>query len=174
MLTKIRRFISFFIGDLSWKPPGWLRRLCGTCIGWVRTHRRASAVFALLLVATMLGGWRAWDWHQHRPKPVTVSVKVEPPIVPRLMKEMEPPPLSIVFGTSVAPVENQAGQPVTAGIRMEPPVAGEWKWTTDRRLMFWPKNDWPAGRKYRIALDRSLFPKQIGRASCRERVCLAV
>ena len=36
-----------------------------------------------------------------------------------------------------------------------------WKWEKDTQLVFQPKKDWPADQKYRITLDRSLFPSHV-------------
>ena len=125
MLTKIRQFVSLSIGDLSWKPPGWLRRLCGAGVGWVHAHRRASAVLALLLVASVVGGWKMWDEYQRRPKPLTVSVVVEPPGVTPLDKELKPKPLVIRFGASVAKLEQvERGKPQPAATPVPPDSGG--------------------------------------------------
>ncbi len=161
MFRKLQQCLSFFIGDLSWKPPGWLARTAGRCGAAARSHPRRSAVAALLVFAFSAGGWWAYDWQRRQPKPVTISVKVEAPGVTKLEKELQPQELTVVFGASVAKVEDHAGLPITAGIRVEPPVEGVWKWSGDTRLVFRPKNDWAAGQKYHITLDRSLFPKHV-------------
>jgi len=44
--------------------------------------------------------------------------------------------------------------PIPGGVRIDPPIAGTWRWAGDRRLMFTPKAAWPADTKYRISLDR--------------------
>ncbi len=155
MSRTFRSCVSSLLGDFAWKPPVWLRRFGGA----VRHRPWRSTGFAFLILGLVAGGWWAYDWQQRQPKPVTISVKVESPGVTKLEKELQPLPLYIVFGASVAKVEDHAGLPVTSGIRMEPPVEGVWKWMSDTRLMFRPKNDWPAGQKYRVALDRTLFPK---------------
>lgn len=161
MFRKLRQCLSFFIGDFSWKPPGWLARAAGRSRAAVGSHPRRCAGVVLLVLALAAGGWWANDWQRRQPKPVTISVKVEAPGVTNLEKELQPQPLAIVFAASVAKVEDHAGLPVTTGIRMEPPVEGVWKWVGDTRLVFRPKNDWAAGQKYRITLDRSLFPRHV-------------
>ncbi len=159
MLGKLRRLILFLIGDFSWKPPGWIARPCGALAGWCHRHRRQSVAILMLILAAAGGGWWRYEWEKKQPKPVRISVYAEAPGITPLGKELTPSPLWIRFGASVAQVENHAGVPVTSGIRIEPPVEGVWKWATDMSLMFRPKNDWPAGQKYRIVLDRSIFPK---------------
>ena len=159
MLGKLRRLILFLIGDFSWKPPGWIARPCGALAGWCHRHRRQSVAILMLILAAAGGGWWRYEWEKKQPKPVRISVYAEAPGITPLGKELTPSPLWIRFGASVAKVENHAGVPVTSGIRMQPPVEGVWKWATDMSLMFRPKNDWPAGQKYRITLDRSIFPK---------------
>ena len=88
-------------------------------------------------------------------------MKVEATGVTKLEKVLQPQALAVVFGASVAKVEDHAGLPVTTGIRMEPAVEWQWKWVGDTRLVFRPKSDWAAGPKYHITLDRSIFPKHV-------------
>ncbi len=171
MFNKLRQLFAFLIGDLSWKPPGWLARISNT----VRERRRASALIALLLIAATVGGWRAWDWYRHRPKPVTISVTVQTIAITPLAKELIPQPLIIKFGASVARLDRlervalqlgaktlkTAPASITSGIRIDPPTDGTWRWTSDRQLSFVPKTDWPADQKYRVIFERSLFPPHV-------------
>jgi uncharacterized protein YfaS (alpha-2-macroglobulin family) len=91
-------------------------------------------------------------------------VTVESPGVTPLAKDLKPLPLRIHFGESVARLDQAGasqGAALARGIRIEPPVEGTWKWIGDKRLEFEPKKDWPADQKYRITLDRSLFPAHV-------------
>lgn len=173
MFTKLRQFFTFLIGDLSWTPPRWLKRSTIKGRRWVRRNPRASVLIILCVVALGLGGWRAWDWYQHRPKPVTISVNVESPGVTPVEKELKARPLIVRFGASVVrldqmesaasqltvPALRSAATEVSKGIRIDPPTEGTWRWVGDARLSFVPKTDWPANQRYRITLDRSLFPR---------------
>ncbi|HSI13818.1 MAG TPA: MG2 domain-containing protein [Chthoniobacter sp.] len=175
MFSKFRRLSSYLIGDFHWQPPGWLSRLVLAAVSWVRSHRRATLLGLLVIAALAAGSWRTWDWYQHRPKPVTISVKVDPPGVTPPGKELKPRPLVIHFGGSVArleqmtwvslqlsgPATRSTPAPISQGIRMDPPVEGRWHWANDHQLVFEPKLDWPADRTYHITFDRTLFPEHV-------------
>jgi uncharacterized protein YfaS (alpha-2-macroglobulin family) len=175
MFTKLRQSLSFLFGELSWTPPGWLRRLAQRSGDWVRTHRRAGVVMVAALLLAGIGGWQYWEWRQRQPKPLTVSVRVDSPGVTPNAKELKPQPLAIQFGASVQRLEREEAAPpapaggasapdanmVTSGVRIDPPVEGVWRWSSDSRLVFEPKKDWPADQKYRVTLDRALFPAHV-------------
>jgi uncharacterized protein YfaS (alpha-2-macroglobulin family) len=164
MFSKLRHISSFLIGDLSWRPPGWIKSASSACSNWVRSHRRASAGIALTLLATGGASWWGWNWYQHRPKPVTINVIVQSPGVTPLAKDLKPLPLRIHFGESVARLDQTDASRAAAlatGVRIEPPFEGTWHWIGDKRLEFEPKKDWPADQKYQITLDRALFPTHV-------------
>lgn len=64
-----------------------------------------------------------------------------------------PPPLGIEFSGPAAKLD-LVGK-VAGGAKLTPAHAGEWKWVTDRSLVFTPQEDWPAGTDYRVSLNRS-------------------
>lgn len=45
------------------------------------------------------------------------------------------------------------GQKAEAGITMDPPVEGSWRWEDDYTLRFTPEHVWPAGQNYKVSLD---------------------
>ena len=167
MLRKLSHFCSTLLGHFSWQPPAWLRRFIRLLI----SHRRAAVGVVLLLVSLAAGYWWWRDWQRRQPKPVTVNVVAVAPGVTKLEKEkreLGPDPIRIHFGESVARLDAvpAGGTPestnrVTTGVRLDPPTEGVWRWMSETQLAFFPKNDWPAARKYRVFLDRSLFPKHI-------------
>ncbi|HVN29829.1 MAG TPA: hypothetical protein VMT64_15140, partial [Candidatus Binataceae bacterium] len=71
-----------------------------------------------------------------------------------------PDPVVIHFSGSAARLDT-IGKPVTSGITVTPPIAGQWKWLGDADLQFTPKNDWPVGQHYTVKFDRKLFPSHI-------------
>ncbi len=54
-----------------------------------------------------------------------------------------------------------SGKRQLTGIGMMPPVAGEWRWDSDYSLRFTPAKPWPTGESFRVAIDPSVFPRQV-------------
>ncbi len=157
LLRKIARTL---FGQLSWTPPHWLQR------GFVRIHlyRRAHPLLVaggILLVFLLASGslW-TWRWYQRQPKPHRVSATVAAIPVTPLEKELKFPPLSIEFSESAARLEDLKN-PSVPHVRLDPATPGTWKWTSDRRLVFAPTQDWPADRKFRVLFDKELFPSHV-------------
>ncbi len=189
MFAKINALLVLLFGDLSWAPPPWLTRLARSANAWTNAHRRTTLGLGFGVAVAVLGA--AWyrDWQLHQPKPVTVSVELEGPGLTIIKNDREIiQALSVRFGESVIPLsqgENHLSlnqnetvtgiplsardpshpqeiyPPITEGISIEPPIAGTWRWADGRRIMFTPKNDWPADTKYRVKLDKSLFPPYV-------------
>jgi hypothetical protein len=44
---------------------------------------------------------------------------------------------------------------------MDPPIKGDWTWTTAKNLEFVPKEDWGVGTEYKVTFDKSLFPDHV-------------
>ena len=157
LLRKIAR--SLF-GQLSWTPPQWLQR------GFVRVTmvRRAHPFLVAggVLLALLLASGSLWTyrWYQRQPKPHTVSATVSPIPVTPLEKELKFPPLSIEFSESAARLDDLKSAALQH-VRLDPAVAGIWKWNNDRKLAFTPAQDWPADRKFRVIFDRDFFPSHV-------------
>src|SRR5450432_3520807 len=160
-MTKLRRLFVLIFGNLSWQPPRWLVE-----------HRRRMGLIAVITLVVAVGSWRAYDWYRKLPQPRRILVYFEPPGVTPLEKILTPRPLEVRFNDSVAklpdigfklrlnrgaPVLGGSAQsyPVPTGIRIEPAVEGTWRWVTDSRLTFTPKQDWPADQEYHVTLDKS-------------------
>lgn len=56
-----------------------------------------------------------------------------------------------------------AGKKVTAGITVDPPVKGEWRWQSDYYLTFTPEDVWQSGTVYKVAfnLDEMKVPPSV-------------
>lgn len=141
-MHKLRSWVVFFIGEISWRPPGWLRH-------WPR------CLAALLLLGVAGYGIReGWKAYERRPKPATVAVKLHEPGVTPLAEKLAPNPLRLEFAKSVAPLA-LVGKEISSGVRLDPPWPGKWKWEDDRRLVFEPAEDWPAATKFRVVIERN-------------------
>jgi len=146
-------------GTLQWTPPAWLARFGARRLGLV--------TLGVAVVAAVLAG--AWQYYESLPKPARVVATVEAPgETPIVSGELQPMPLSLHFAVTSDPrfpadtVNSVARldrlhEVVTDGIRMEPAMAGEWRWISETVLQFAPAEDWPAGQAFVVHYDRSLF-----------------
>jgi uncharacterized repeat protein (TIGR01451 family) len=160
---------------------GWMQTHRRTTLG---VGLGAVAAFLGALVA-----WE-WYEHQPKPHTVSVDVEAPGLTVVKDNREVVQS-LWVKFGESVIPLtqsrsdkslpvtlnpkeapstphgKKDASQfleqypPITEGVRIDPPIPGTWRWAGERRLQFTPKSDWPADTKYRVKLDKSLFPKDV-------------
>src|SRR5437868_3738830 len=156
----IRKIFRAAFGQLSYRPPHWLQ------LGFTRAHiyRRAhpllAAVIVLGLFLTASGSIWTWRWYKQRPKPHFVSATVEPIPVTPLEKELKFPPVIVQFSESAGRLEDLKN-PALQHVRLDPPVAGAWKWIDDRKLWFSPAQDWPADKQFRVIFDPEFFPSHV-------------
>ncbi|MBI5209409.1 MAG: alpha-2-macroglobulin [Elusimicrobia bacterium] len=175
------------LGEVSWTPPDWLRRLQSAPAGPGWRERLKSTAAGLDRAGASLNAWareeasrdpkRFWAkasavgavavllplgilWYQHRPRVVRFSVTGTSPGATRMSDNPAPDPVHVDFGGSAARLDKM-GKPVARGITLSPPVHGTWRWDTDRRLTFTPKEDWSIGQEYAVRLDKSLFPEHV-------------
>jgi uncharacterized protein YfaS (alpha-2-macroglobulin family) len=157
LLRKIARTL---FGQLSWTPPSWLQGGITRAHLYRRAHPLLVAAGILLVFLLASGSLWTWRWYQRQPKPHRVSATVAPiPITP-LEKELKFPPLSIEFSEPAARLEDLKN-PALPHVRLDPAIPGTWKWTSDRKLVFAPVQDWPADRKFRVLFDKDLFPSHV-------------
>lgn len=158
-------FVLLF-GRLQWSSPPWLSGLknkAKTSPGgfW------ASLIAILLIVGASIYGW---NWYKNQPKPQRVTAVITAPDITPVNEneDEEPVPNDLVmdFGYTgesfqahaVAPL-NMIGKNVTEGIHLSPELPGEWYWQSDSELVFTPGKDWPAGQKYEVTFDKTVFAK---------------
>ncbi|MFZ4765705.1 MAG: Ig-like domain-containing protein, partial [Roseimicrobium sp.] len=173
----MRNFLALFLprnwgrvaravfGDATYRPPGWL---VATSAAVFDHMRRRPGVWVLLITLTgsgIVGNKLYSDWQEaHKPRPKQVvevrevtSKLYAPGLTPIVKGKAQPENLVIEFSGSFAPVE-LVGKPVTTGVTLTPATKGAWTWSNDRRLVFQPSADWPAGTDYEVAVNFPLPP----------------
>ncbi|NJK90630.1 MAG: hypothetical protein HC904_01635 [Blastochloris sp.] len=152
-LFSLGRVLRGVVGEWNWVPPAWLASI----LAEFQKNPRSSAAWVLGAVLLLLGITQGWRLIPQSSPEDRMRAEVSAPALAELGEAgLIPQPLSIDFSGSVADLE-QLDKPVTAGIRMEPEMKGAWTWEGDRRLVFYPKEDWPAGTKFRVKLEQRLF-----------------
>src|SRR6059058_5418953 len=156
----LRRFAGLIVGNISWRPPGWLSRSIAGWGSFGRVHPRliASGLIAILLISC--GGAWTWKWYSHLPKPRKVSAKIVQVEVTKLEKELKFPRLVVYFSESAARLEDLK-KPSVQGVRIEPHLNGAWHWAQADILVFEPTEDWPADQKFRVIFDKNFFPRHV-------------
>jgi uncharacterized protein YfaS (alpha-2-macroglobulin family) len=159
-LDAFRRYVHSslhtLLGEISfsWRPPQWLRR-SGQGVA-----KRPLFFFLLLLglVGSLVSGWILWNGWKHRPQPLETDWIIQAPGVAEPADEPEPQNLSISFDRSVAELA-EIDKPSVAGVTINPPLPGNWRWAGGSTLIFEPKVEWPAGTEYRITISKALFSR---------------
>ena len=163
---KLSMLVAAALGEFSWRPPAWLRRAGSRRVGY--------GAAALVGAAALAGG--GYLYYASLPKPLQVQVAVEAPGISRIDRdELVVPPLRLDFAypdhqDETPPPLSAArldlvGNVVEEGVELEPPMAGEWSFVTENRLVFTPAQDWPADRAYRVRLSPAQFAPHVELAS---------
>lgn len=153
-------FITFFTGRITWKCPPWITYLQQQ---QQRRPKEFWGIFFGIIVLAICSGY-GYRWYQHLPRPLHTSARITAPPITPLAKTLKPNDLTVDFGIqresftpkSVAPL-SLIGKEVTKGITLTPAIPGKWVWNNDSRLLFTPSQDWPAGQKYTLHFDKSVF-----------------
>lgn len=168
VLRLLGRLLGIVVGRVSWQAPGWmLAAERGGLAGWGVIRRNPGRVAAVLGGIAVLagGGWLAYKYDKERPKPPQPVVATMQATAPALTDYTAEPitihPFDLNFSQSVAPLA-LVGKDVTAGISLQPAVAGKWNWVSDRLLRFTPDGDWAVGQQYKGRFDKAvLFAPQV-------------
>jgi uncharacterized protein YfaS (alpha-2-macroglobulin family) len=164
--SKITAGIGLFLvtifGKLQWSCPSWL-----LCLRQQMVMR--SKTFWSLLIGVVLilaGAGYAYHWYQNLPKPILITASLTTPNITPISEKEAPviDPLVVDFGIladgftykSVAPL-SKVGKEVAEGVEISPEIEGEWTWSSDSKLVFQPKVDWPAGQKYTLHFTKDFF-----------------
>lgn len=156
LLRGLRTILATLFGRIGWQPPPWLLWIGARCI---RLGKRPLLAGTLLvaLMAAAAGGWHGWHWYSHLPQPHTVDLEIEPPALTDYAKAPAAvAPLRVRFAESAAPLA-LVGKTVTSGVRLEPALAGTWRWLDDRTLEFRPDTDWPVDGGFTLSLAKREF-----------------
>lgn len=155
--------MRLLFGQFHWQAPEWgvwLAQRSRHGIALIRAYPRYALSALLMLMLLFAGGWYSYQWWKARPRTQEITFTVTEPgrteIESSDVEQRKPKPLVIDFDHAVAPLA-VVGKEVSAGITVNPEVAGIWRWTDDRTLVFTPANDWPIGMDYRVNFERSLF-----------------
>lgn len=152
-------------GKATYQPPGWLVASSTTVFDNMRRRPGVWALLITLVGAGVVGTKYGLDWwEKHKPQPKEVvqireitGKLLTPGVTPVAKGKAQPDNLVVEFSGSAAPVE-LVGKPVTTGITLTPATKGAWTWGNDKRLVFKPENDWPAGTDYEVVLSATPPP----------------
>lgn len=150
-------------GTINWTPPHWGRQLG-------RKRFAVGFLTTAVVVALISYGWQRYD-NRIRPPELVATVSA-PGVTPVAGGELRPLPLVLHFTVQSDPrtptveIESIAnlelvGDVVSAGIRIDPAVDGEWRWISENELLFQPSTDWPAGQRYDVHYDDTIFAQNL-------------
>ena len=167
LFRLLGRCLTGLIGSLSWQAPPWL--------AVVNLQRREKPgrfylrlLLALLVIGAVVGGG---FYYAQLPQPLQVVARADGPGIMANDDLATPDPLVIDFVyddqqrssqpipdgyPSVARID-LVDQPLEQGIRLTPPLRGQWQWRGDATLAFTPEEPWPAGTKMTVEFDASIF-----------------
>jgi len=163
--------IKFLFGELSWRPPVWLRfifkflfwpfRKTGSHFSKLWAAKRSAfwiqGLTSIVLVGALV---YAGIWYRNLPKPHLLSFKFVEPHATKLEKDAKPEPLIINFSGSSAPLES-VGKEVKKGITVTPALNGTWRWGSDAQLQFLPLGDWAVGQHYAVKFEPEVFASHV-------------
>lgn len=135
-------------------PSSSAKGLLATINNWRKNNKWKFR--GLLLVVIVM-----FVWYLSLPEPNTIKVYLNAPGVTDLTVEKPvPDPVVIEFGDSAAALAD-IDKVINSGIKLSPATAGEWRWQSDRRLVFTPGEDWKVKTAYSISLAKDLFPSHV-------------
>lgn len=150
-------------GQFHWQAPAWgvwVAQRSREGIALMRSYPRHSFIALVMLTLLFAGSWYSYQWWTARPRPQEITFTVTEPgrteIENSDIEQRKPKSLIINFDDAVAPLA-AIDKEITAGITVNPEVAGIWRWNDDRTLAFTPANDWLIGADYQVNFERSLF-----------------
>lgn len=168
LLQKTTALFSKLFGTVNWSSPPWFASLKQQA---QNTPKLFWSIFFLIFLGICSLTYSI-IWYKNQPEPNYVTAQIIIPAITANEENASPNPLFIDFGLkqnnedefqpqSVAPI-NLIGKEVNEGIELIPKINGIWRWDSDSRLTFIPKEDWPAGQKFTIHTQANFFtPKTL-------------
>ncbi len=167
-----REALRYLFG--SYTPPGFvlaIRAFLTTGAGGIFLGKIAIAVkttvaarrklFTGIGVGLLVAFWATLGllfWLSRQPQPLQIGFTFGIPSNDGVSGTIEP--FSLFFDGSAAP-SDMVGKEVTSGIAIEPDIPGVWKWEEDNRLSFQPSRAWEIGKRYRITMQKTVFPEHV-------------
>ncbi|WP_299268316.1 MG2 domain-containing protein [uncultured Psychrosphaera sp.] len=151
---------------ITLKKPKWFKPSWTFIVGYIKRFKKTVISVVVLVTLAVIG----YNYYLSLPQPVSYTISNTGPGLTRYNSEtLHPEAVYIRFkpsksrnnkneevSRSVAKLE-LLGKEITSGITMTPEVAGVWRWNEEDSLKFQPKQDWPAGKKYTVSFDASIF-----------------
>lgn len=161
----IAALLAAVFGRFSWKRPEWPRRINRYRQGLGRRFYYGLGVLALAGLVAMVAAYI----YSHRVQPALTTAAISAPGITPAHEPLTPDGVTVHFSlvdtyttrSNSAARLDLIGKVVPTGITMQPSVPGEWRWVDDNTLRFEPKNDWPAGQKYTLEFDKSIFAPEV-------------
>jgi len=139
--VQFSRVTRAVVGDVTWKPPGWMAALSRRPFLW-------GGLFLALVISAVVA-WRVWDYYAHLPKPPMTTWNVWPDGTRNA---------TVTFSGSVARLD-LIGKDVTPLVTLSPKISGKWVWLRGDRLWFESPKLWPAGTDFTVTLSPELFSR---------------
>jgi hypothetical protein len=153
-LKSVQNFFQTVVrvvfGEIHWQPPIWLRPIGR----FIQGHRIAASLVTLVILASAVAVY----FFEHLPQPQFTRVSVTAPDITPLEKDLKPKPVIIAFDKSAVPLDKIG---TTVNLQMTPSLAGEWKWQSDKALIFLPAADWPPATRYQVTLPESELAQDV-------------
>lgn len=156
--------LAVIFGQFDWTPPQWM-----SAINDMRKMRPLVFWSVCVVIILMAAGYQ---YYLTLPKPITVKAYIQSPGLTPNIEGASPGNVSVEFKYDFSKLNDDQARPsglpsvaridlvgeeITTGINLSPAKKGKWVWTTDRIMQFEPESDWPAGVRYTVTFDKSIF-----------------
>ncbi|MGM0418075.1 MAG: alpha-2-macroglobulin family protein [Thermodesulfobacteriota bacterium] len=162
LLKIIRQILVFFTGNFSWTPPPWFSFIKRFKLQSPFVFSFVSIAVAVSAAAVLAGCIYLFSGDSDLLKPQVTPPKITKP-------GQSPGELTIGFTVKDSDIKkfrsvadlSLAGEKIDTGVSLFPSLKGKWEWKDDKILVFYPEEDWPADKEFKISFDKSVFAKNI-------------